>query len=84
MQFACTGHPDIAAKEIDAEYYLNEDTALPQVVMEWAGIEDNECRGPGCKISIKGQTYPNLAVANDKGVKFKHIAKWIEQNYKLL
>lgn len=78
-------HPEIAKKELNPGMYLGSAYILPKEVMKWAGLstEAGEKRDR-TNLNINGETYTHLAHANDKGVTFEGIAKWIEKNYKEL
>ena len=62
----------------DAEYFA-DDSALPQEVMDWAGVT----QASGCYLEdpADGDTECNLAVINDHGADFQHIADIIEKHF---
>lgn len=79
-RFCCLGvlcnlhaqaHPRIAAKQRDKDAYMTSTGILPQEVMDWAGMSDPRGQLPNGNL---------LTELNDVGMRFKTIAKIIEQN----
>jgi hypothetical protein len=63
-----------------------DDQILPTSIMEAIGMHD-EAGTPETEdgmVKIGKREYSSLADANDHGVKFKSIAKYIRDNYKIL
>ena len=69
-------YPEIAAKETDPTEYLGQTAYLPPEVMQWADIQS--CDGYIDSLGTE------LAVMNDDGKSFKHLAKVIREHYKEL
>lgn len=67
-------HPDIAAKQKNQNVYMGEDGLLPDAVMRWAGLrQDNP------ELLNEKEQLVCLAELNDNGVKFSKIADLIEK-----
>ena len=86
-------HPKIAEKEISPCTYMGEDTALPEAVIEWAGIQGGgycrfpstlrpKYRFPDSDKDDKDQIGYSMTDLNDEAKwDFKKIAAFIRKNY---
>lgn len=83
-EFCCLGvlcdlhaieHPEIARTHTHQSFYLDRRVALPDAVVEWAGMK-----------SKLGAIKPGLSLSkiNDDGVSFEKIAKIILDNFKYI
>lgn len=96
-EFCCLGvlcnlhaqaHPEIAAQQTNAWFYLGRQGSLADQVQEWAGIrsplgevwEDGE----SVIFSVEGIEWYCLSDANDGGCGFVGIADAIEKNWEKL
>ena len=86
-QFCCLGvlcnlhaqaHPEIAAKQTDANWYMDEEAILPDEVMAWSEVNTrNGLFAGGTGLNGLG----TLASLNDAGTSFADIAKIIEKHF---
>ena len=65
--------------------YIGRESDLPaRVQVEYEFHSQTGCRRDGRNIEIKGETYPDLATANDQGVTFDDIADYIDKYWEEL
>lgn len=67
-------HPKIAAENTNPERYMGCSGVLPSEVRKWAGVDTSE----GGEVLYKDR-YRSLVSLNDSGVKFKTVAKLLDQ-----
>jgi hypothetical protein len=81
-RFCCLGvlcnlhamaHPQIAASQKSAAFYMGQDTDVPNTVRDWAGLKEPE----GEEVFV-GKVKTSLARHNDGGATFAQIADAIE------
>lgn len=80
-------HPKTAAKQTSLYEYMGEQASLPEKVVKWAEMYDEDGhRRDGVKLKIIGMSerFSSLSSANDDGASFLEIADYIEENYKEL
>ena len=75
-------HPELAATETNKHYYLDNDTFLPPMVMEWAGLNDTS----GGRVTFKGETdwitaFNDGTVDSHQTLNFKQLATIINKQF---
>lgn len=78
-------HPEIAEQQDSHLYYMGQSSFPPLEVCDWMGMYSRKGgRKDLAAVLINGNRYLNLADANDEGVTFKDIAKYIRENWREL
>jgi hypothetical protein len=78
-KFCCLGvlcklHSQETGQVWVGDTYLGEKHYLPQAVVEWAGLDNNDP-----SVETKYHEEKALSLLNDKGYSFDDIAQWIEE-----
>ena len=64
---------------LDLWYYDNQAEVLPEVVMDWAGLKQNNPKVKLIDPESESTVIENIAGLNDSGYNFKELSNYIEE-----